>query len=152
MSDKNSKRVKNILRKTKKRLRRGTKSQLLKNVYLQSQAKKMDKNPTAPELEFEKILKSLKVNYMTQKIVGGKIYDFFLPEINTLIEVDGDYYHANPDKYTELNEMQKRSVKNDKRKNIIARGRGYSLVRFWESDILEKKDIVIEKVKKLFVD
>lgn len=67
-----------------------------------------------------------------------KIYDFYLPEHNVLIEADGDYWHGNPDKFSELNEQQKINVDNDKFKNELAKKCGYELIRFWGSEIREK--------------
>jgi very-short-patch-repair endonuclease len=37
------------------------------------------------------MLKELGISYKTQFRVGYKFYDFYLPDSNTLIEVDGDY-------------------------------------------------------------
>ena len=47
------------------------------------------------ETEF---LKKLKVKYTWQFEAKDiqRSYDFYLPEHNLLIEVDGDYYHVNP--------------------------------------------------------
>jgi very-short-patch-repair endonuclease len=43
------------------------------------------------EKRFEMLLKELNIKYSTQKQLGWKYYDFFLPEHKILIEVDGDY-------------------------------------------------------------
>jgi len=138
------KKVASMLRQAKRKSRKASPNAITKKIYLEAQARKMDKNPTAPELAFEVMMKSLNIEYTSQKIVGGKIYDFFLEKYNVLIEVDGDYFHANPEKYKpeDLNEMQKKSIKTDKRKDIIAKGSGYGLLRFWESDILKNPNFV----------
>lgn len=150
MSDDKSKRkVQKLLRKAKRRARLKAHPKFLRKIYLEAQAKKMKKKPTKPEASFESILQELKIEYVSQKIVGGKIYDFYLPDSNQLCEVDGDYYHANPEKYTELNEMQKSIVKRDKRKNIIASGLGYGLARFWESDILSFPELVKQRLRNI---
>jgi very-short-patch-repair endonuclease len=96
------------------------------------------------------ILTELQVEFEPQKVVGSKIYDFYVPQANLLIEVDGDYFHANPDVYTEenLNSMQKRNVKNDDFKDTLANGRGYNLTRVWESDLAKKYEEVKENIKK----
>lgn len=110
-------------------------------------ANKMSKKMTAPEKTLNKILKELKVNFEPQKIVGPKIYDFYIIDHNLLVEVDGDYWHANPSIYLESdhNSIQKRNVKNDKFKDVLASGRGFDLIRIWESDL--KNDC--EGVKKM---
>ena len=115
------------------------------------QAQRLRKTKTVPEITFEKILKQFNVFYEDQKTVGYLIYDFFVPSKNLLVEVDGDYYHANPSKYTpeQLNEMQKRNVLRDNRKNILAKGMGYDLVRFWEDEIINSPDSVKKKLQEL---
>jgi very-short-patch-repair endonuclease len=150
MSDyKKNKKVQSILRKTKKKLRH---SPIKKVRYLHAQSYKMSKNKTWPEKEFESILKELNIKFETQKILQGKIFDYYIPSTNTICEVDGDYWHGNKEKYDTLNEMQKRNIKNDKRKSIIARGLGYNLFRVWESELKENRQGVIDRVKREIVN
>jgi very-short-patch-repair endonuclease len=117
---------------------------------LKKKASKMSTKMTKPEREMNQILKELKVEFEPQKVVGFKIYDFYVPQANLLIEVDGDYFHANPEVYTEgdLNSMQKRNVKNDVFKDTLASGRGYNLIRVWESDLANKYEEVKSNIKK----
>jgi very-short-patch-repair endonuclease len=149
MSEKNKKKVKYILARTKKSLLKPN-NPIKKIKYLKAQSIKMDKNKTWPEKEFESILKEMKITYETQKILGGKIFDYYLPDTNTLCEVDGDYYHANDEKYKkeDLNEMQKRNIKNDKYKNTIAIGMNYDIFRVWESELKKDRKAVIQRIKK----
>ncbi len=130
----------------KQQLHVGKKSELLKK-----NAKKMSNKMTWPEKEFEKMLNELGVKFETQKIVGNKIYDFYIPGQNILFEIDGDYYHSHPDIYEEhdLNPMQKRNKKNDKFKNTLALGLGYFLERIWESDLKENYENVKNNVKNI---
>ena len=117
---------------------------------LKNKASNMSKTMTKPEREMNQILEELKVEFEPQKVVGFKIYDFYVPQANLLIEVDGDYFHANPEVYTEgsLNSMQKRNVKNDEFKDTLASGRGYNLTRVWESDLANKYEEVKNSIKK----
>lgn len=64
-----------------------------------------------------------------------KIYDCYIPKYNLLIEADGDYWHGNPDYYSELNDTQLKNKQNDLFKNKLAKKFGYSLVRIWEHEI-----------------
>jgi very-short-patch-repair endonuclease len=65
-----------------------------------------------------------------------KIFDFYLPEYNILIEVDGDFYHCNPKFYKfPVCKTQEINIKNDQEKNKWAKENGYQLLRFWEHDI-----------------
>ena len=82
------------------------------------------------------LLKELNIKYSTQKQLGWKYYDFFLPEHKILIEVDGDYWHGNPTKYSgHMSQMQKNNKFNDLIKTNLAEAAGYTLLRFWEIDI-----------------
>jgi len=140
------KKVNSILRK----LRKATKiprTKTQKENALKRQASRMDDNPTEPERQFAQILNELGVEFETQKIVGGKIYDFFVPSANLLCEVDGDYWHAYGLLPEEMSGMQRKSVKNDKRKNILAKGYGYELIRVWEHELKDDYEKVKEKVK-----
>lgn len=128
------KQVARLLKNAKKALRpKKTVSQ--KNSYLKKQAKKMDKKPTGPEILFANLLEEIGVEYETQKIIGGKIFDFYVPEFNTIIEVDGIYWHAKGKKIIEMNSMQKRAVNNDRKKDVIAKGNGFKIERVWEDDL-----------------
>lgn len=136
--------VAGILRKTKRNL----KSNPIKKVrYLHAQSYKMSKNKTWPEREFESILQEMGIKYESQKILRGKIFDYYIPSTNTLCEVDGDYYHGNEEKYEVLSEMQKKAKKNDNYKNIIAKGMGYQIFRVWESELKENRDAVKQRIE-----
>ena len=89
------------------------------------------------------VLKPLGIKYQAQKKLSTKFYDFYIPSHKLLIEVDGDYYHAK-DRTKDLNEMQVKSIMNDHKKNMIAKNKGYSIIRFWESDI-NKKTLTVKK-------
>lgn len=142
-----SKRAKKMIYKLKKQAKNpdGIQGILKKN------ASKMSNKLTWPEREFEKILKELKVKFETQKIVGTKIFDFYIPEVNLLVEVDGDYYHANPEttKLENINRMQAKNVRNDKFKDALASALGFGLERVWENDLKKDYKEVKSRIKKL---
>jgi very-short-patch-repair endonuclease len=121
-----------------------------KQEYIEKQAKKMSKKMTWPEKEFKKLMKELKIDIIPQKIVMGKIYDFYEPITNTLFEIDGNYYHGDRNIYNELSSMQRRNAKNDEHKNVIALGLGYKIERIWESDLKKNYNEVKNRVKKIF--
>jgi very-short-patch-repair endonuclease len=91
------------------------------------------------EYIFEGVLISLNINYIHSHYIKDihKIYDFYLPEHNILIEVDGDFWHCNPDSKHALPEykVQEINIENDKIKSQWAVDNGYKLLRFWENDI-----------------
>lgn len=143
------KQVKYILKNLKKSLK-VPKTKTQKDKYIVSQAKKMDKKPTKPERIFMKIMKELKIKFETQKIVGGKIFDFYVPHTNTLFEVDGDYWHGHDLELNEMNGMQKKASRNDKMKDVIAVGYGYKIERVWEHELEKEYKETKEKIKELF--
>lgn len=89
------------------------------------------------EQSFRDILNLCKIKYIQSFNSGRFVYDFYVPSKNILIEVDGDFYHTNPKKYPNgpIYEIQIKNIKNDKIKTEWAESNGYTLLRFWESDI-----------------
>ena len=68
------------------------------------------------------MLVELKIQFINQHPLNGYLYDFYLPKHNLLIEVDGDWFHCNPDVYPEaIHEIQKFVIENDERKNLVAK-------------------------------
>jgi len=142
------KKVSRILRGLKKQARAPLNA-AKKAKFVEKQAKKMSKKMTWPEKEFKKLMRELGVKIIQQKIVMGKIYDFYDPISNTLFEVDGDYWHCNPEIYEEQSSMQRRAVKNDAYKDTLAKGLGYEIERIWESDLKKNYSEVKKRMKKL---
>jgi very-short-patch-repair endonuclease len=117
--------------------------------FIEKQAQRMTKKMTWPEKEFKKLMKELEIRIIPQKIVGGKIYDFYIPLKNILVEIDGNYYHGDENIYEELSAMQRRNKKNDKYKDVLAKGLGYEIERIWESDLKNNYNQVKERIKEL---
>lgn len=136
-----------LLKQEKKKLKL-PKTPTQKKNYIEKQAKKMYWNPTGPEIRLGEILDELKIYYFSQKIIQDKIFDYYIPKVNLIIEVDGDYWHGFNKEYNELNEIQKRSVRNDKDKDILAKGLGYDILRFWEHDIFDNPDFIKSEILK----
>jgi very-short-patch-repair endonuclease len=108
---------------------------------------KKQNNPTALEITFGNLLEVLKLKHQFQYIVDNRTYDFYLNDFNILIEVDGDFHHCNPKKYKEpIYESQLVTIKNDALKNQIAKDHGFTLLRFWETDINERPFWVIQQL------
>jgi very-short-patch-repair endonuclease len=138
--------------KISKALKGKPKSEEHKKILLETLARNRKEilkgNPSKLEYTFASILESLNVEFTHQYHVDGFEYDFYVPSINTLIEIDGDYWHANPIKYTEdtLNNTQKKNLGLDKLKNQLAESKGYKLIRFWENDIVNNRLACIEQL------
>lgn len=84
-----------------------------------------------------KLLDEAGTAYNQQYRIGRFLFDFYLPESITLIEVHGRFWHADPRFYgdKELTKIQKRNTANDIRKAERAKKDGYRLVILWEDDI-----------------
>jgi very-short-patch-repair endonuclease len=106
------------------------------------------------EIAFEMFFILLNIEYKHSFVVQGFsrvfIYDFYLPKFNCLIEVDGDYYHCNPNSKHSIpiHETQKINIKNDVLKNKWAKQNDFKLLRFWESDINNNPKLITEVLKK----
>lgn len=80
---------------------------------------------TSIEIAMAEELTRRGIEFVEQYNLGDKFrLDFLLPEYGIVIECDGDYWHTIP-------EVKRR----DKRKNAYINACGYSLYRFWESEI-----------------
>jgi len=77
-------------------------------------------------------------------ILGYHQFDFGCKEQRILIEVDGDYWHGNPEFFNtdgsdgkrQLNEIQLTKMKRDVEKTNWAKDHNFTLIRLWEREIL----------------
>lgn len=98
-------------------------------------------------------LNKLNISYRSQYWVGRKSFDFKI-EPNVLIEVNGDFWHGNPMIYREDDIIPHpfKSVKakdlwlKDDNKRKIAEEKGYKVVYFWENELKENKDNILDFV------
>ena len=91
---------------------------------------------TKPELEMEKGL--LTKGYMIQKqyfINEVGLVDFYLPEENIVIEVDGEYWHGL------LDQKERDKVRNKKLKRL-----GFKLFRFLDTDVYQNLDKCLQLI------
>lgn len=74
---------------------------------------------------------------------GRYFYDFFLPDYNTIIEINGDYWHCNPFMYKENDLVPFRGKgeilvsdvwKKDAKKQKFAESKGYKVIVIWEKE------------------
>lgn len=142
------KKYEKMLRALKRKSKTNTIKQ--KQEYVKNCAKRMDNNPTVLESKFIEMLNELKINFETQKVIQYKIFDFYIPSINTLIELDGSYWHGYGKTLLEMNHIQKKTYYNDKRKDTLARGLGYNLIRIWEHELDDENyNLTKENIKRL---
>ena len=110
------------------------------------------KNPYSFESSTErcvkKILEELNIYFQSQFKIENRIYDFYLKDLNLIIEVNGDYWHANPKMFKKLNKIQKASKIRDRIKKKLAREHNYQIIFLWEDDIKNNLEKVIKKIKQ----
>jgi very-short-patch-repair endonuclease len=95
---------------------------------------------TKPELEFKSLLETNNIKYIFQYAIQWKRgwkkwYDFYIPTVNTLIEIDGVYWHGKGLLDEQLNNQQQQTRLNDTIKNELAKTNNYSLIRIWSDEI-----------------
>lgn len=83
------------------------------------------------------VLDSLGAVYEEEYCIGRYSGDFAFPEKRVVLEVDGDFFHTNPQLYPEGPKCwtQRRNAANDRKKNAYLRKAGWTVLRRWESDI-----------------
>lgn len=93
-------------------------------------------SPTKPEKEIMRILENFKLDYIFQYRPENysMIYDFYIPNLNLLIEFDGIYWHSS-----------EKVKKRDKEKTEYAEKNNYNLLRIDEHNLHSFKDIILEK-------
>jgi len=106
---------------------------------------------TKPELEFKQLLEINHISYVFQYAISWKNgwkkwYDFYIPKINTLIEIDGIYWHGKNILDEHLNNQQLQTRNNDRLKNELATQYNYNLIRIWSDEI---QNFNINKLKNI---
>lgn len=105
---------------------------------------------TSIEKFIEDLLNQLGVKFKKQKAIRFYNVDFFLPDYNLVLQINGEYWHCDPRVYPQpKNNIQKKNIEKDKEaKKAIIDG-GYKLLEIWEGDIKRSPDVVMEKLKKI---
>ncbi len=101
------------------------------------------------ERSFKKMLTHLGIKFSQYLKVANRIYDFYLPDFNLIVECNGDYWHGNPNKFTHLSEEQTRGQERDKVKTELAHKHGYSLYFIWETEVNDTPDKVVTLLQNL---
>jgi len=91
------------------------------------------------ELFVQNLLKQLGINFYAHHYISDIEHkyrcDIYIPNIKTVLECDGDYWHGNPDKYLSLNEHQKKQKERDNLRTKELIDNGYRVIRIWENKI-----------------
>jgi very-short-patch-repair endonuclease len=97
------------------------------------------------------IMKDVGIEYQSQVLVFDKfLVDVFVPEKNIVIQWDGDYWHGHPTKLKNgiPDKRQKRRMDYDKSQDSYMKTSGYTILRFWESEIKNDRNKVYEIIKR----
>lgn len=104
------------------------------------------------EKKFKIILESCNIQFYEQFYIREtkSLYDFKIKGKNILVEVDGDFWHCNPNtKFKKpTTEHQSKNLIKDGIKNEWCVNNNYKLLRFWESDINNRPEWVKEEILK----
>lgn len=110
---------------------------------------------TKPQQKVNFILEKNNIKYINEQIFGYYSIDNYLSSYNLIIEVMGDYFHANPflyNDYNSLNAMQIKDVIRDKRKHTyILKYHNIEILYLWETDINSNPDLC-EKIILKYID
>lgn len=122
-----------------------------KNTLRMIREGKFKQTKTKPHIVFTKILDDIQVLYEEEVIRDMWCFDFYIPNHNLYIEVDGDYFHTNPKiyPYGPKTKTQKINKYRDYQKDLYIIHRNMWLLRFWESDILNNKEDIKCRLRKL---
>lgn len=105
---------------------------------------------TVPEKMVRLILEELGIEFKQEKYLKAKLFRAdFLVGTNKVIEVNGDYYHANPEVYSHkiLTPLQVKNLKNDKLKMDFYKENGFEVLIVWERDLKFNLEKEKEKIK-----
>lgn len=98
------------------------------------------------EIIIQDILTEKCIKFETHSNILSYYPDILIPEYNIIIECDGDYWHGNENTLKTLKDWQKRAQLYDKRKDEMLSDIGYTVIRFWGSDIEDNIELCINKL------
>ena len=99
------------------------------------------------------LLDKLLVSYERERAYKYYAVDNYLIDFDLIIEVQGDYWHANPIVfYSKLNDIQYDRILKDKRKHTYIKNQyGIEVLYLWENDIINRPE-VCGKLIQLYVE
>lgn len=122
-------------------------------------AMRKDYKKSSTEMAVENWLINHNVEYDYSPIMGSENtgiyqYDFIIHKKRLLIEVQGDYWHGNPNMFNEdgsdgkrkLNDTQKIKQEKDKLKEEFAKNHNFDLIYIWEEEVNNNDFTKLEKV------
>ena len=113
---------------------------------------------TGLEKRMEKILRSLHIRFQRQPDLRGSP-DFRIRDTNILIFCDSSFWHGRREKEVSGKAFKRnralwmeklaKNRKRDERNNRALRRNGWSVWRFWDTDILKRPDKVKNRLRRI---
>jgi len=134
------------------------------NISLHGEKSRRNNTPSTSKLEtrIQSILDRSKIVYTKPFFIHPYWYDFYLNEFKIILEIQGDYWHANPSMYYPDDLIHYISTKitaqniwdKDKKKADIAKQKGFLVIYIWESEMIilnekELKSLIIQKLREI---
>lgn len=102
---------------------------------------------TKPQIKVDEMLTELNIKYENEYNCKYYSIDNYLTDYNLMIEINGDYFHSNPLRFSELNQMQVKGIVRDKRKRTyIKRYKDIDVLYLWETDINKHPELCRELI------
>ena len=103
---------------------------------------KMSATQSKPQITIDQLLTDLNIKFSKEFDAKYFAIDNYLEDYNLMIEVMGDYWHVNPNKFSQINKMQYKNIAKDKRKHTyISNQYDIQILYLWENDILHNIDL-----------
>lgn len=99
------------------------------------------KTPTAPERILYRLLDQMQIEWEPQHFFEAKFtVDAAIPSLKVVVQADGDYWHGRNLADSEMEPRILRRVKYDRSQDAYMRTCGWTVLRFWESDLIGDLD------------
>ena len=112
------------------------------NPGLRDRARVLRSNMTDAEVKLWQHLRMKQaagVKFMRQRPIGNYIVDFYSPEFNLVVEVDGGQH------------FEEQNIEYDKMRDAFLKDVGLMVLRFTNTDVLENIEGVVEVIEKELV-
>ena len=98
--------------------------------------------PSSYQISFKQQLQKLNIQYIQNYKLQHRNYDFYLPQYNTIIQIDGEVFHVQ--KMSGLTIMTMNTKINDFNKDNIAKNKNITLkrLRYTNQDLIAYTDIL----------
>lgn len=114
----------------------------------------MSKTNSKPQQIVDSILDKNNIKYEREKGIKYYSIDNYLTDSNLMIEVQGDYWHVNPLKFSnKINKLQYERIPKDKAKHTYTKNQyDIEILYLWESDIYDNtllcEKLILEYIKR----